>query len=287
MSLTDEQLTALDRDGYVAPLPLCTAGQMAELRSAIDTATATRGPCHGDPWTARHQDCAVVHDICAHPLICGPVARVLGPDLVIWNSVLMNKAPGDGEIPWHQDHDFDYLSPDVGLAVWLAIDDATEANGCLEVIPGSHRAAACVHAAQPARRIRLPRRFRGRRRARPSAHRTARGRVPVVQEQDLAPVSAESDAEAQAGTRHPLHRSRRHHRHDRVLPGYRAVAVSAADSAPPPASDTIAATCAELAVAARDPRPSAPRAPYSRGVDGVGDLALLPGVQCRWVMMHG
>jgi hypothetical protein len=34
--------------------------------------------------------------------------------------------------PWaarHQDRDFDYLSPDISLAVWLAIDDATEANG--------------------------------------------------------------------------------------------------------------------------------------------------------------
>ena len=140
MSLTDEQLTALDRDGYVAPLPLCAADRMADLRAAIDAATIVPGPCYGDPWTARHQDSRVVHDLCASGLICGPVAQVLGPDLVIWNSVLMNKAPGDGEIPWHQDHDFDYLSPDVGLAVWLAIDDATEANGCLEVIPGSHRA---------------------------------------------------------------------------------------------------------------------------------------------------
>jgi ectoine hydroxylase-related dioxygenase (phytanoyl-CoA dioxygenase family) len=140
MRLTEEQLTALDRDGYVAPLPLCAAGQATGLRGAIDVATRTGGPCFGDPWTARHQDSQVIREICASQAVCGPVAQVLGPNLVIWNSVLMNKAPGDGEVPWHQDHDFDYLSPDIGLAVWLAIDDATEANGCLELIPGSHRA---------------------------------------------------------------------------------------------------------------------------------------------------
>ena len=37
MTLTEQQLTALDRDGYVAPLLLRTAGQMDELRSAVDT----------------------------------------------------------------------------------------------------------------------------------------------------------------------------------------------------------------------------------------------------------
>ena len=137
--LTDAQLAALDRDGFVAPLTFCPPGRMAGPRAAVEAATATPGPCHGDPWTARHQDSAAVFDLCAGPAVCAAVAQVLGPELVIWNSVLMNKAPGDGEIPWHQDHDYEYLSPDVGLAAWLAIDDATEDNGCLEVIPGSHR----------------------------------------------------------------------------------------------------------------------------------------------------
>lgn len=132
--LTDSQLAALDGDGYVAPLPFCAPGRMAALRAAVEAATATPGPCHGDPWTARHQDSAAVLDICTSPAVCTAVAQVLGPELVIWNSVLMNKAPGDGEIPWHQDHDYEYLSPDVGLAVWLAVDDASEDNGCLEVI---------------------------------------------------------------------------------------------------------------------------------------------------------
>jgi chlorinating enzyme len=139
VALTEEQVKDLDRDGYIAPLYLCSAPRIAELRAAVEAGLQTPGPYHGDPWAARHQDCQVVYDICASPEICDAVAQVLGPDLVVWNSVLMNKAQGDGEIPWHQDHDFDYLKPDIGLAVWLAIDDANVANGCLEVIPGSHR----------------------------------------------------------------------------------------------------------------------------------------------------
>ena len=137
--LTAQQLAALDEDGFVAPLPFCSRAAMAELRAVVDAALSTPGPFRGDPWAARHQDCPAILAMCANPAICEAVTQVLGPSLVVWNSVLMNKAPGDGEIPWHQDHDFRYLDPDVGLAVWLAIDDATTANGCLEVIPGSHR----------------------------------------------------------------------------------------------------------------------------------------------------
>jgi ectoine hydroxylase-related dioxygenase (phytanoyl-CoA dioxygenase family) len=176
----------------------------------------------------------VVHDICAHPLICGPVARVLGPDLVIWNSVLMNKAPGDGEIPWHQDHDFDYLSPDVGLAVWLAIDDATEANGCLEVIPGSHRALlASTPRSQPGEfdsrvdfadvagrdRVRIELRagefllFRNKILHRSAPNPTTRRRLGLAVRYTVPGVTIDTTA---------------------FFPGYRAVAVSAADSAPPP-----------------------------------------------------
>lgn len=139
MTLTAGQLQALDRDGYVAPLSLCPPEHMAELRTAVEAAVATPGPHDGDRWSARHQDCRVVYDICASPGICDAVAQVLGQDLVLWNTVLMSKEPGGAEIPWHQDHDFDYLSPDISLAAWLAIDDATTANGCLEVIPGSHK----------------------------------------------------------------------------------------------------------------------------------------------------
>lgn len=137
--LTDFQLRDLDRNGYLAPLPFCSPDRVNELRTTLEAAIGTPGPWSGDPWAARHHDCPAVFDICASEPLRDVVAQVLGPDLAVWNTVLWNKKPGDAAIPWHQDHDFDYLQPDVGLAVWLAIDDVTVANGCVEVIPGTHR----------------------------------------------------------------------------------------------------------------------------------------------------
>jgi len=138
--MTPEQRAAFERDGYLAPLQMCSPAEMAHLRARIEAAVAARpGPHGGDIWSSRHQDCRVVYELCANERIRDAVAQVLGPDLVVWNSVFMAKEPGAGEVPWHQDRDYLMLEPDISLAVWLAIDDATTANGCLDLLPGSHR----------------------------------------------------------------------------------------------------------------------------------------------------
>jgi len=140
MYLTKEQVKCFERDGYLAPLEFCTTEKMDLLRPSINDALGRKlGPHGRDRWGSRHQDCRVVYEICASPAIVDTVATLLGPDVILWNSVFFNKEPGGREIPWHQDRDFLLLEPVVNVAVWLAIDDANVENGCLQVIPGSHR----------------------------------------------------------------------------------------------------------------------------------------------------
>ena len=43
------------------------------------------------------------------------------------------------EFPWHQDTAYAVTKPLHSLVTWTAIDRATRENGCLQVIPGSHR----------------------------------------------------------------------------------------------------------------------------------------------------
>jgi ectoine hydroxylase-related dioxygenase (phytanoyl-CoA dioxygenase family) len=42
-------------------------------------------------------------------------------------------------LPWHQDR-WSYLDRDPLITVWTALDPATIANGCVQIIRGSHRA---------------------------------------------------------------------------------------------------------------------------------------------------
>jgi ectoine hydroxylase-related dioxygenase (phytanoyl-CoA dioxygenase family) len=53
--------------------------------------------------------------------------------------MFMNKPAHQGTLlPWHQDR-WSYLDRDPLITVWTALDPATIANGCVEIIPGSHR----------------------------------------------------------------------------------------------------------------------------------------------------
>ena len=57
------------------------------------------------------------------------------------------KPPGGGvEKPWHQDKAYFDLSLDAPVVgVWIALDEATAENGCMHIIPGSHRDGPMVH----------------------------------------------------------------------------------------------------------------------------------------------
>jgi phytanoyl-CoA hydroxylase len=68
------------------------------------------------------------------------VRRFLGPDLGCFTSHYICKPPGDGQaVLWHQDGAYWNLTPMQALSVWLAVDDSDLENGCLRMIPGTHR----------------------------------------------------------------------------------------------------------------------------------------------------
>jgi phytanoyl-CoA hydroxylase len=64
----------------------------------------------------------------------------LGPDVACFTAHYICKPPYDGQpVLWHQDGSYWKLDPMRALTVWVAVDECTTENGCLRVIPGSHR----------------------------------------------------------------------------------------------------------------------------------------------------
>jgi ectoine hydroxylase-related dioxygenase (phytanoyl-CoA dioxygenase family) len=74
-------------------------------------------------------------------------AQLLGSDdLDVFLSQFIFKNAGAWGQPWHQDsYYFPFDPPRPVLGVWLAISEATLANGCLHVLPGSHREPIKTH----------------------------------------------------------------------------------------------------------------------------------------------
>jgi hypothetical protein len=141
LSLTRDEVQRWHDLGYLGPYTLVTPEEMARLRARIDadifvaeSARPARERNHD-----RHLDHPAVWRLCSLPPLVERVASLIGPDLILWRSNFQMKEPGDPAVPWHQDGAYYGLSPCVLVSAWIAVDEATRANGCLRILPGSHR----------------------------------------------------------------------------------------------------------------------------------------------------
>ena len=80
------------------------------------------------------------------------VEQLLGAEVYHYHSTMMLKEPKvGGAWEWHQDYGYWYhygcLFPDI-VAVMIAIDEQTKANGCLQVVKGTHRLGRLDHVEQ-------------------------------------------------------------------------------------------------------------------------------------------
>jgi hypothetical protein len=81
-----------------------------------------------------------------HPVICGALSQITAAHLPYWDgsvkcmqSMLFVKPPGFQGQAWHQDEIYIPTRDRSLIGAWIAIDDATIENGCLWIVPGSHR----------------------------------------------------------------------------------------------------------------------------------------------------
>ena len=86
-----------------------------------------------------HKISSTMYEQLAHPAIVDVLTHVIGPDVKCMQSMLFIKPSGKPGQAWHQDEDFIPTRDRSLTGAWIALDDATVDNGCLWVIPGSHK----------------------------------------------------------------------------------------------------------------------------------------------------
>jgi hypothetical protein len=79
------------------------------------------------------------HDLLWQPAVTIPATQLLDSDIRFWHDQLFYKPPDHGGgVAWHQDYSYwARTSPMAHLTCWVALEDATIANGCLHYIAGS------------------------------------------------------------------------------------------------------------------------------------------------------
>ena len=140
-ALTAAHVRQWNDDGYLGPLDVYPADEIAEIRSYFDQLLATALAEGRDSYSisSAHLKHARVWDLLANGRIVDYVSDLLGENVVGWGSHFFCKMPRDGKrVDWHQDCSYWPLTPTKAVTVWLAIDDADLDNGGMEVFTGSH-----------------------------------------------------------------------------------------------------------------------------------------------------
>ena len=81
-----------------------------------------------------------------HPVFQQLTRELIGPDVRLYWDQLVYKKPGTpDEFPWHQDNGYTFVEPQQYLTCWVALSDATVANGCPWIVPGAHVQGTLKH----------------------------------------------------------------------------------------------------------------------------------------------
>ena len=146
-----------EENGYLVVPDALSPDELDELRAeALSICKGERGevkgfepgvPGESDEAVQRrylcihfpHKISAVMTKYLATPKMVEVLTEVVGPNVKCMQSMLFIKATGKPGQAWHQDEDFIPTRDRSLVGGWIAMDDATVENGCLWLIPGSHR----------------------------------------------------------------------------------------------------------------------------------------------------
>ena len=144
--LTPAQVEAFRTDGYLIPKrPVLPQPKFDGLKACFEKILADL------PAGERPEAMDVPHFM--HPellewalddAILNLVEPITGPDIALFSTHFICKPEGNGRrVPWHEDSSYwkNQLDPMEVVTVWLALDPSTKENGCMMVIPRTHREA--------------------------------------------------------------------------------------------------------------------------------------------------
>jgi non-heme Fe2+,alpha-ketoglutarate-dependent halogenase len=154
--LSDAERTFFYENGYAGPFTLYEPEEMTRLWEEgvrLDLLDTSRAPFPNSRLNYdRHLDLTELSEVISHRRIVDRISSILGPDVLCWRTEWFPKYPGDEGTDWHQAESFvefegtEKLVPTAAqegqpweLTAWIAMTEATRENGCLKLMPGSHR----------------------------------------------------------------------------------------------------------------------------------------------------
>lgn len=145
--LNAEQVERYAETGFLFPVSALNAGEAARYRREYDRVAALHG---GSPKAVQmsqiHRFYGWAWALATHPAVLDAAEAVLGPDILLWSASVFPKPAFDpGHVTMHQDGTYWGLEGGSVATAWIALTDSRRQNGCMRILPGSHRLRILPH----------------------------------------------------------------------------------------------------------------------------------------------
>lgn len=139
--LADVDVQHFRDNGYVAPISVLAADDVARLRAELERYEKSVG--HRIDFPEKSKSYLLfkwADELVHHPKILDAVEDLIGPDILVYHSTTwIKEAQTPAYVLWHQDGKYFHLEPHLHVTAWIALSDASIESGCVHVLPGSHK----------------------------------------------------------------------------------------------------------------------------------------------------
>ena len=147
--LSDKELSDYDQLGFIHSIPILSSEEARHYHLRIEETCRAIGD-HVARLDAPHLFFRWAWELLTHPRVLDCMEQLLGPNIMLKSSRLFYKHGHSASfVTWHQDGITEKLEGPHVPAVWIGLTPATVENGCLRVVPRSHRLGLVPHAMHP------------------------------------------------------------------------------------------------------------------------------------------
>lgn len=147
--LTHAQLADYEELGFLHSIPILSPQEVVRFRADVEQTcdaiggrvTRLDGPHLYFRWA---------WELSTHPRVLDCMEQLIGPNILLKSTRLFYKfGQSSSFVGWHQDGITERVDQAFVPAIWLGLTEATAENGCLRVVPRSHRLGLVPHANRP------------------------------------------------------------------------------------------------------------------------------------------
>ena len=147
--LTAEQIASYEELGFLDSIPILSASEADRFRGEVEKTCAALGG-RVTRLDGPHLYFRWAWELSTHPRVLDCMEQLIGPNIMLKSTRLFYKfGHSDSFVGWHQDGLTERVADAYVPAIWLGLTPATAENGCLRVVPGSHRLGLVPHADIP------------------------------------------------------------------------------------------------------------------------------------------